>query len=127
MCDRLEAEFRRFDWQIEMYVVMPDHYHAIVRSQKGNDLPAICKRLHGAMSSFLRKNSKSQPAAGDDGRSRYFNNYWDTCLKDEADWLLAKEYIRLKPVNAELVKELEAWPFFGPRSGNELSNSERRQ
>jgi len=128
VCGAIERECDRFGWSLKRYIVMPDHYHFVARSRFGKDLPAIVKRLHGSLSAFIRKRLAGDRRTGDKQsakppareRQRFFNNYWDTCLNSESEWLSALEYVRTNPVSAGLVEEPEEWELWGPKSANGL-------
>lgn len=114
----LEEQYARFDWDLELYVVMPDHYHVVARSNRGRDLPAICKGVHGRMAAFIRRRLVELSRGA--GRAvslpqQYLNNYWDTCLNTQKQWLDALEYVRTNPIRAGLIADSEQYPFRGPQ------------
>ena len=112
MCEQIERWYARFDWKLERFVVMPDHYHVVAYSRGGQDLPLITQRLHGRMSKTIRAHWASTKGAK---TTKFFNNYWDKCLNTEKEYLEALEYVRLNPVSAGLVCNEEAWQYAGPR------------
>lgn len=107
----------RAEWELALYVVMPDHYHVVTRSKLGIDLPKIVKRAHGRMAAEMRKRFAALGRIGEITKipGQFFCNYWDTCLNSEKSLLEAMEYVRSNPRTAGLASIPEQYRFLGPR------------
>ncbi|NOY97655.1 MAG: transposase [Chloroflexi bacterium] len=92
-------------WKVVAWVVLDNHYHAIVRSpeQKLN-MPKFVASYHKFTA--RRWNQEDQIP----GRKVWWN-YWDTCIRSEKDYLARLRYIFLNPVKHGIVDQAEAYPF----------------
>src|SRR5690348_3069488 len=84
--DRLQELIQRFQISLHAWVILNDHYHVLLKTRKGSDLPYFIGRLHGSTSRYINL----QDAAL--GR-RIWHNYWDTCIRTEVDLWTRFNYI----------------------------------
>ncbi|MEI8120387.1 MAG: transposase [Actinomycetes bacterium] len=93
-----------FSVTLRAWVVLNNHYHLLLKSQRGHDLPRFTARLHGATSRFVNQ----QDAVT--GR-QVWHNYWDTCIRTERDLWVRFNYVHFNPVKHGYVQQPIDWPF----------------
>jgi putative transposase len=102
--DQLKTLIVEFRLQLSAWVILDNHYHLMVKSRVGADLPRFFGRLHGRTSFELN--------GRDDKRGRQlWHNYWDACIRTEADYWKRFNYIHYNPVKHGYVSRTEDWPF----------------
>jgi putative transposase len=80
-----------FEITMDAWVVLPNHYHLLFKSRRGNDLGKFVGRLNGRTSHDLNQL--------DDARGRQvWYNYWETCIRTEADRWTRFNYVHNNPV-----------------------------
>jgi len=102
--DQLKALVAGFSLRVAAWVILDNHYHLLIKSHVGAMLPSFLGRLHGRTSHDLN---------GRDGaRGRQvWHNYWDTCIRTEADYWTRFNYIHHNPVKHGYAARSEDWPF----------------
>jgi putative transposase len=102
--DQLKTLVVEFGLRLAAWVILDNHYHLLVRSRIGMELPRFLGRLHGRTSFDLN---------GRDGARGHhvWHNYWDTCIRGEADYWARFNYIHHNPVKHGCVSQSEDWPF----------------
>ncbi len=102
--DQLKLLTIEFDFQLAAWVILDNHYHLLIKSRVGAALPGFFGRLHGHTSHALN---------GRDGaRGRQvWHNYWDTCIRSDADYWTHFNYAHHNPVKHGYVSRSEDWPF----------------
>jgi putative transposase len=103
--DAFYSSAQIYSWQITAWVVMDNHYHAIVCSP--ND-PASLAKFIGSYHKFTARNWNKDD--GTQGR-RVWWNYWDTCVRSERDLINRSKYIFWNPVKHGFVERPEHYPF----------------
>lgn len=88
----------KFHWSLKDWVILDNHYHLMLKSFVGKDLPNIFGRIHRKSSNLLKSKSKIT--------SRIWWNYWDTCIRDEKDFFRRINYIYYNPVKHGYVTNL---------------------
>uniref|UniRef100_A0A7C3IL25 Transposase n=1 Tax=Gracilinema caldarium TaxID=215591 RepID=A0A7C3IL25_9SPIR len=86
----------------EIFVLMNNHVHLVIRPQRGNDLPGIMHRLALTFSKRFNKRFKQ---TGHVWESRYFSRPLKSILEAESVF----RYIAKNPVKAKLVKNPKDW------------------
>jgi REP element-mobilizing transposase RayT len=85
-------------WLVRLFLVMPDHVHALVAMPPGSPL----RKTVAAWKSYTAK------ATGISWQSDFF----DHRPRNSAALYEKEEYIRQNPVRCGLVKSFTAWPWF---------------
>jgi putative transposase len=94
-----------YQWQIIAWVVLHNHYHAIVRSpEDGSSLSKFTNSYH----KFTARNWNDED--GLNGRKVWWN-YWDTCIRSERDYFNRIRYVFWNPVKHGLVERPEDYNF----------------
>ena len=103
--DAFHEAAKIYEWQIIAWVVLHNHYHAIVRSPE----------LAGSLSKFInsvhkftaRKWNREDQSRG----RRVWWNYWDTCIRTDRDYYNRLRYVFWNPVKHQLAKRPEDYSF----------------
>lgn len=94
-----------YQWQIIAWVVLHNHYHAIVQSpEKAETL----SKFTGSYHKFTARHWNDED--GLKGRKVWWN-YWDTCIRSEHDYYNRLRYVFWNPVKHGLVEKPEDYPF----------------
>ena len=93
-----------FKISLRAWVILDNHYHLLLKSQRGQELPRFFGRLHGGTAWQLND------WAGVRGR-QVWHNYWDTCIRDEKGYWTRFNYIHHNPVKHGYTQKAVDWPF----------------
>ena len=125
-CEAFHEAAKIYQWQILAWVVLHNHYHAIIQSPEyADNLPAFVNSYH----KFTARTWNDED--GLKGRKIWWN-YWDTCIRSEYDYCNRLRYIFWNPVKHGLVEKPEDYSFsnyreylnkgFDFNQGNEVNN-----
>ena len=92
-------------WQIIAWVVLHNHYHAIVQSPDNVD--SLSKFVGSYHKYTARLWNNEDNAAG----RKVWWNYWDTCIRAESDYLARLRYVFWNPVKHALAGVPEEYEF----------------
>lgn len=94
-----------YQWEIIAWVVLHNHYHAIVRSPEcANNLSKFINSYH----KFTARKWNNQN--GLKGHQVWWN-YWDTCIRSEQDYFNRLRYVFWNPIKHGLVEKPEDYNF----------------
>jgi putative transposase len=113
--ERLKYYKRKFDIDIALYCLMPNHYHLIMRPESGDDGLQFIKFLQMSYAKYF--NIKY------DRKGQTFEGRYRLELLDSQQYLVnTMKYIINNPIKAGLVEKAEDWPYLSFResllSGN---------
>jgi putative transposase len=94
-----------YRWQIVAWVVLHNHYHAIVQSPEN---AATLSKFIGSYHKYTARKWNNEE--GLSGRKVWWN-YWDTCIHSEHDYFNRLRYIFWNPVKHELVDKPDDYLF----------------
>ena len=101
----LFEEAKRFDWRLEAWAVMSNHYHFVAMApEDANTLRKFVKALHSKAAIWLNR------VDGESGRKVWFQ-YRDTCLTYQKSYLARLNYVHNNPVKHGLVGNAENYPW----------------
>lgn len=86
------------------WVVLPNHYHLLLKSRLGRDIGCLVGRLNG------RTSYEINGLDGTRGR-RVWYNYWDACIRSDADYWTRFNYIHNNPVKHGYARRPTDWEF----------------
>ncbi|HEY9528128.1 MAG TPA: transposase, partial [Anaerolineales bacterium] len=96
---------RIYGWQIIAWVVLHNHYHAIVQS------PECAGNLSKFVNSYHKFTSRKWNCEdGLNGRKVWWN-YWDTCIRSEHDYCSRLRYVFWNPLKHGLVERPDEYEF----------------
>ena len=97
LLDLIQDYHHRKIWHVELAVLMPDHFHAILSIQGKRTLESV-------ISSWKRLAAKRL-------RIRWQRGFFDHRLRSEASAQQKWKYILQNPVRAGLVSHASVWPY----------------
>lgn len=110
--------FKKYDWHIKSYVILPNHYHVIaLASNPGYELSGIIRNMHSYTANQINKIDSIS------GR-RVWWNYWDTCITHRKSCFARINYIHHNPVTHGYVADPSEWLFSSFRSFHEHNYEE---
>lgn len=87
------------------WVVLPNHYHFLVRIPSLNSISSALKQLHGATS--RQWNTED----GLTGKRRVWYKFADTCIRNDIHLHMAFNYIHYNPVKHGYTNDPYDWPW----------------
>jgi putative transposase len=111
--------FTNFDWQIEDWVILDNHYHLMASApHDAETLSQVINNFHRFTSNWITKNvdcgdyvTTGLPKATHSKTKRWMYNYWDTCITFEASYYARLNYIWFNPVKHGYVQDPSDWVF----------------
>jgi len=104
LSELIQTVFKEYQWKLEAWVILDNHYHLLCQSKNGKDLSKIINKIHSISSKFIKS---SQNVEG-----KIWSNYWDYCPRDENDYNVRWCYYLLNnPVKHGYVADLHDWQW----------------
>lgn len=101
----LFAELKHWDWRLQAWAVMANHFHFIAHApDTAKSLKRMMTALHSKTAIWLNKHDETP------GRKVWFQ-YWDTCLTFERSYLARLHYVHANPVKHGLVEIAENYKW----------------
>jgi len=104
LLNSLKAEFRNGECDLVAWVVLANHYHILFRIIQAKGISSRINMIHGKVSYLVNKKESET------GR-KVFQNYWDRCIRDEADFWRHFNYIHYNPIKHGYVKNMKDYKF----------------
>lgn len=107
----------RFPFEIQAWVLLPEHLHGIWKLPAGDAEFAkrwgIIKRQvsRRCAAEFHHEEWLSDSRHKRGETSIWQRRYWEHCIRDEADFIRHVEYLHWNPVKHGLVKRVADWPY----------------
>ncbi|MCQ8130751.1 REP-associated tyrosine transposase [Methylomonas rivi] len=104
---------KRHPFQIDAWVVLPEHMHAVWTLPPGD--ADFSKRWRLVKSGFSRALPKTEyranvrKMAGE--RGIWQRHFWEHLIRDEADFERHVDYVHVNPVKHGLVARVADWPY----------------
>lgn len=102
--DRLRALAPEFGISLKAWVILDNHYHLLLKTSGGRQLPGLINRLHGGTARQINLWHNAT------GRTVWYS-YWDTCIRDERGFWTRFNYIHYNPVKHGYTRRPGDWPF----------------
>lgn len=102
--DQLQQRVVEFQITLRAWVILDNHYHILLKTNDGLNLPTFFARLHGATSRQINEWANSR------GR-QVWHNYWDTLIRDEKGYWTRFNYIHNNPVKHGYAQNKADWPY----------------
>src|SRR5438552_2199413 len=114
--DFLQRHLTEFQSEPVAWVVLPDHYHVVMRVEESRTVPELIQRLHARSATQFNRED------GTPGRQVWWS-YWDRCLWTEGDLWSRINYIHRSPVKHGYAASPEEWTHSSWRRFRELDPS----
>ena len=102
--EHLQSGDGRF-YRLAAAVIMPDHVHLLIKPLPPYDLSRVMKGIKGVSA---RKINLHRDSTG----TVWQEESWDRIMRDAEEFEEKLIYMANNPVKAELVKQIEDYPFF---------------
>lgn len=107
---------RRYDFDIDAVVILPDHLHLLLTPDRASEYPAIISQIKR---SFTKECDPLEYAhlRQEKSRSRqrykpvWQKRYYEHSIRNERDYRLHLDYIHFNPVKHGLVSKVSEWKF----------------
>ena len=111
--DAIRQIRRRRPFEIDAFVVLPDHIHAIWTLPPGDtDFPLRWRLIKSAFARSLPKTEWLDPVRRSRGeRGIWQRRFWEHLIRDEEDFGRHIEYCYINPMKHGLVARVQDWPF----------------
>jgi putative transposase len=103
----IEEFLTQYNYQLLGWVVLNNHYHILIKSEKGKDIPEVFRKIHSKSAVLLNK----MRTAEESYPPRVWSNYWDTWIRDEDSYYKRLNYIHINPVKHGYVEKLDGYEF----------------
>ena len=106
------ATMRRFPFEIDAFVVMPDHLHAVwTLPPEDADFSTRLRLIKNRFARALPKTEYLNAARIANGeRGVWQRRFWEHLIRDEDDYARHIEYCYINPVKHRLVSRVADWP-----------------
>ncbi len=101
---KIHENISNFCFQIYAWVVLEDHYHLLIKTSNGINLPKFIGRIHAGFSYEINKLHNKR------GR-KIWQNYWDRCIRTEFDFWTHFNYIHHNPVKHSFTEFMKDYSF----------------
>lgn len=110
LLDCIREFCEKYSWLLIDWVILDNHYHMILRSQLGKDLPKLMGGLHRKSANGIKKMLLIEC-------KRFWWNYWDKCSRSEDQLNAMRNYVWYNPVKHAIVDDLKdySWSSFPQR------------
>ena len=103
----------KYPFEIDAWVVLPDHMHCIWTLPPGDtDYTLRWRLIKAAFSKTLpriERRSKVRIARGE--RGLWQRRFWEHTLRDERDYVAHMDYVHFNPVKHGYAKKVADWPY----------------
>jgi putative transposase len=103
----------RYPFQIDAWVVLPEHIHCVWTLPPGDsDFSMRWRLIKSGFSRALpntERRSDVRKAAGE--RGIWQRHYWEHWIRDEADYQRHVDYVHVNPLKHGYVKRVADWPY----------------
>ncbi|MGJ5178665.1 REP-associated tyrosine transposase [Bradyrhizobium oligotrophicum] len=103
---------KRYPFEIDAFVVMPDHLHAVWTLPPGDaDFSTRWRLIKSRFARELpRTESLSSVRLANQERGIWQRRFWEHLIRDEDDYARHVEYCYINPVKHRLVSRVVDWP-----------------
>ena len=109
----VRAVKRRRPFQIDAWVVLPDHLHAVWTLPEGDaDYSGRWRSIKIAFAKGLPKTERRSAVRLNKGeRGIWQRRFWEHTIRDDADYSAHVDYVHVNPLKHGLVERLTEWPY----------------
>jgi putative transposase len=104
---------QRASFQIDAWVVLPDHMHCLWALPEGDsDFPSRWRDIKIAFSKSLPATERRSPVmVGRGERGIWQRRYWEHTIRDDSDYAAHMDYVHFNPVKHGLSPRPADWPY----------------
>jgi len=115
--DLLRASVRqvrkRYPFQIDAWVVLPEHMHAVwTLPPRDANFSLRWRLIKSAFSRALPKTERRSAVRMSNGeRGIWQRHFWEHLIRDEVDFQRHVDYVHVNPLKHGVVKQIADWPY----------------
>jgi len=107
---------KKYQFQIEAIVILPDHIHTIITPNKAEEYPHILRTIKTYFSrhcepKYYQHLFQSQSQKEQRYKPVWQRRYYEHTIRDEKDFNIHMDYIHFNPVKHGLVERAKDWEF----------------
>ena len=109
---------KRYDYNIDAIVILPDHIHMIITPKIPNEYSKIITYIKRdflyQLSSNLKEEAKTNLTASTYNRQHsgiWQRRFYEHTIRDEKDFLKIFEYMKINPIKHGLVEKINDWEY----------------
>ncbi|OOV87447.1 REP-associated tyrosine transposase [Oceanospirillum linum] len=104
---------KRYPFQIDAWVVMPDHMHAVWTLPEGDSdySSRWCEIKKRFSKSLSNQEPRSDVRLRKGERGIWQRRFWEHTIRDADDFNRHIDYVHLNPIKHGLVTDLKDWPY----------------
>lgn len=111
--DAVRQVRRAWPFQIDAWVVLPDHMHCVCTLPQGDD--DYSSRWKDIKARFSRALPKTETLTGrrfrKGERGIWQRRFWEHTIRDDVDFAAHVDYVHLNPYKHGLVRHVREWPY----------------
>ncbi len=100
----LDSAIKKFGYILHAWVILDNHFHILIKALRGELLPRFIGSVTGKSAIELNKLDKIS------GRQCWYQ-YWDRCIRNEADFWRRMNYTHYNPVKHSYVSLMGEYLF----------------
>lgn len=111
--DAVAQTRQRYPFEIDAFVVLPDHLHAVLTLPPHDaDFSTRWRLIKTRFAKGLSKQERLSAVRKKRGeRGIWQRRFWEHLIRDEADYGRHVEYCYINPVKHRLVTRVQDWPY----------------
>ena len=111
--DVVKAVRQRYPFEINAWVVLPEHLHAILTLPANDcDFSLRWRLIKSGFSRALPKTEfRSAIRQKNKERGIWQRHYWEHLIRDELDYQRHMDYVHVNPLKHGLVQRVRDWPY----------------
>jgi len=94
----------RYNINLYAWIILPNHYHLLLKTSRGEELVKFFRKLHSDSASYLNR-------LEDAHSRRVWYQYWDRCIRDDRDFWVRFNYIHQNAVKHGWAEKMEDYEF----------------
>ncbi|CAA6828511.1 MAG: Unknown protein [uncultured Thiotrichaceae bacterium] len=95
--------FAEYEWSLDAWVVLDNHYHLLCKSKRGKDMSRIIAKIHNQSAQAIKAEHSIN--------TKVWANYWDYCLRNDKEYHVRLCYLLNNPYKHGYVSDLHDWEW----------------
>jgi putative transposase len=112
--ERLLTTLRGINTEVFGWVILPNHYHALISVTSLEQVSAALKQLHGTTSREWNLTDHQT------GKRRVWYKFADRAIRNEGDFYRALNYVHINPVKHRYAEDPYEWPWSSIHNYSEI-------
>ena len=111
--DSFRETKRYYEYDIDAIVILPDHFHMIIRPKITTQYPKIIRAIKYNFSKRYNSDDVEQSTSRyrRGMRAVWQKRYYEHTIRDEEDYSRCLDYICINPIKHEYVSDTDDWEY----------------